>query len=117
MTEELEGHASNLHMQNAKVGEIENTVKLMKHYIANDYTGDDSATEESAAFSRNVGDLMDGVSMLIRQGGWKSHEIADALKYSLDAAEKDFENLKDLAVEVGKIAMKNHEEKKKGKEI
>ena len=114
MTEELEGHASNLHMQNAKVGEIENTVKLMKHYIANDYTGDDSATEESAAFSRNVGDLMDGVSMLIRQGGWKNHEIADALKYSLDAADKD---LKDLASEVGKVVAKSLEEYKKVKEI
>ena len=47
------------------VDEIENLVKSMKNYIANDYTGDDSITDESAAFTENAFDLLNAVTYLM----------------------------------------------------
>ena len=37
----------------------------MKKYIANDYTGDDSTTDESAAFTENAFDLLNAVTYLM----------------------------------------------------
>ena len=49
----------------------------MKNYIANDYTGDNRKTDESAAFNENAFDLLNAVTYLMYQGGHKGPKIKE----------------------------------------
>ena len=71
------------------VDEIENLVKSMKNYIANDYTGDDSITDESAAFTENAFDLLNAVTYLMYQGGHKGPEIKENVELICKNTDKE----------------------------
>ena len=70
------------------VDEIVNLVESMKNYIANDYTGDDSATPESSTFSDNAHDLMDAVTFMMFQGGFRGPKIKEIAGEKVDKTTK-----------------------------
>ena len=75
------------------VDEIENLVKSMKNYIANDYTGDDSITDESAAFTENAFDLLNAVTYLMYQGGHKGPEIKENVELICKNTDKEMKQM------------------------
>ena len=75
------------------VDEIENLVKSMKNYIANDHTGDDSVTDESAAFTENAFDLLNAVTYLMYQGGHKGQEIKENVELICKNTDKEIKGM------------------------
>jgi len=65
----------------------------MKNYIANDYTGDDSITDESAAFTENAFDLLNAVTYLMYQGGHKGPEIKENVELICKNTDKEIKEM------------------------
>ena len=108
----LSVEAEHLKTVDSKVENIEQIIKSMKDYLSNDFDPLDDEKERSE-FNKNADDLMHAVVIMMVRGGWKNHEITDALKYNLGRTDKELALIKEALSNAWEEDQKKWEEDRK----